>query len=502
MRTYCYGYRSSEIPSLQINIDTDPDCHMIRYTQSQTTTREVVQTSLGCHVHGAALPHVDPSDSQTVLDGIKKRIAISMPKMLPGYRRRFRRFVQKWCTKNLKPLSSDCDLSLDHWLENTHYPLWRKEELREKFKKIINPKDPKYLNVKSFIKDETYNDFKHARTINSRTDEFKCLVGPYIKLVEKSVMTTQHFIKFVPKKERPRVLLERFYLKYKYIISTDFASFEAHFIELLEDVSMQVYSYMFRLLPTFVFIMSLLDNGLMYYNKCIFKWVTVLIWRRRMSGEMDTSLMNGLTNLLLLLFVMCEILGQDLEQVLPFVEGDDGIFGTNVLPPDKQWLYDHLGLDLKLEVCEDLADASFCGNVFDPKELVVVTDPREVLASFGWTSARYARSKTKRLKELLRSKAMSLAWEYTGCPVLQSLANYALRVTSDVRAKAAITNEYEREQLQEMMKEIRVSGIPNKEPPKQTRLLVERLYGISVHDQFAIEAYFNEKSDLLRSDRT
>jgi len=41
----------------------------------------------------------------------------------------------------------------------------------------VNPHDPRYSVVDSFVKDEFYTEPKHARVINSRSDEFKTLVA-------------------------------------------------------------------------------------------------------------------------------------------------------------------------------------------------------------------------------------------------------------------------------------------------------------------------------------
>lgn len=494
MRTYCYGYRSREIPSLCVptDITSEDRFQLLRYTRSDEVVRDVVQTSLGCHVHGASLPHVDPGDSQTVLDGIHKRIAVEMPEMKEEYRLQFRNMVQCWLKENLVPLPSDSDTSIEHWLDNTHYPAYRKEELKLKNSKILDPHAKRWKKVKSFIKDETYVDWKHARTINSRTDEFKTLVGPYIKLVEKIVLKGSNFIKYVPKRDRPRVLKERFLNKYKYLISTDFSSFEAHFIRLLEDTEFLLYEFMFQNLPKKEEILRLLREGLLEWNECVFKYATIKIWRRRMSGEMSTSLGNGFANLMLLLFIG-KLQGETLN---PYCEGDDGIAGMNSLPPSKEWLYENLGLELKISICEDLADASFCGNVFDPSDLLVVTNPIEVILGFGWTTSRYAKSSTKRLKELLRSKALSLLHEYPGAPILGSLGRYALRMTEGLRARGALMNEYQREEFALMIEDFKNKGIPMVDPPIGTRRLVTRLYGITISDQIAIEKYLDSKQDL------
>lgn len=469
---------------------------MLRYTESEKNVRPVVQVSLGPHVEGAALPHVDPSDSKTVLDGIKKRIAVSMPRMPPHYRQRFRAFVREWLKNNLTPLPPETDYSVPVWLSKTNYPLYRRTQLQNTSDRLKDFWSKRHDKVKSFIKDETYNDFKHARTINSRSDEFKTIAGPYVKAIEKVLFKLKWFIKYVPKKDRPKVLLDRFGQQYKYNVATDFASYEAHFDELLEDTEFELYEYMLQYAPMGKIIIQRLRQAMLNFNLLVFKYATVKLWRRRMSGEMSTSMGNGFANLMLIMFIM-SLQG---ETVDPFVEGDDGLFGCHRPPPSKQWLYDNLGLDLKMDILENVNEASFCGNIFDTSDLLTVTNPIDVLLGFGWTTNKYARASQKTLKQLLRAKSYSLLYEYPGHPILQSLALYGLRVTSGLKAKFNPSNYYERENLAHMLSEISLDSLPAVETPKNTRMLVQKLYGVTIEQQLSLEHYFNTKNDLLPID--
>lgn len=492
-RTVAYGYRFMEINALQKETHTTEDFKVHRYMDSPENDRKPVLVSLGPHVLGACEPHVDTGHAATAFAGAKKRLGIYLPGMTNYHRRRFRRFVSNWCKKNLKPLDPNTDFSLETWLENTNYPLWRKNQLRIACSRIRDPHAKRHKKVKSFIKDETYPDFKHARTINSRSDEYKTLVGPYIKQLEKKLFQTPWFIKYIPMADRPKALLERLNCKYRYIYSTDFSSFEAHFTQLLEDTEFILYEYMFQSIPDRDYILKLLREGLLGTNELTFKYFLISVWRRRMSGEMSTSCGNGFANLMLILYIVEEIMGEKTE---PYCEGDDGVFGTQTKCPDAKWLYSQLGISLKMEVCENVADASFCGNVFDPEDQLIVTDPIAALVTFGWTTNKYVRASEKRLKELLRSKALSLCFQYRGNPILSELGQYGLRVTRGVRARSGETNEYMREEHATMVEEMKKTGIPNVPVPYKTRLLVATRYGVSIADQYKIENYLRNKNDL------
>jgi len=178
------------------------------------------------------------------------------------------------------------------------------------------------------------------------------------------------------------------------------------------------------------------------------------------------------------------------------VEGDDGLSGANSLPPSKDWLYHNLGVDLKLDVIDKVSSASFCGNVFDPTDLLVVSNPIEIIVGFGWTTRRYVRSSHKRHMELLRSKSLSLLYQYRGNPILSSLAQYGLRVTKGYRARAGVMNEYEREQFSVMVEDMKRNGLPIIPVPHNTRVLVFELYGITIEDQLLIEQYLDSLNNL------
>jgi len=451
-----------------------------------------VAVSLGCHVPGVALPHVDPNDTDTVLDGIRKRFACKMPDMEMALQIKFHKFVRAWIRKNLKPLKADSDVSVETWLKSTNYPQWRREELLKKYLKIQDPLDKRWADVKSFIKDEVYPDYKHAKAINSRTDEYKTLVGPIFRLIEKQLFALPYFIKKIPVRDRPQHIIDRHYKPGAKYFATDFTAFEAHHKYYLYLIcSFELYTYMAMDLPSGPQWLRLISY-MLGTNKCVFKVLIAFIKATKMSGEMDTSLCNGFTNLMLMLFMFFEETGEEVE---PSVEGDDGITDFFTSPPSED-LIRRMGLKLKAEVHEQLETASFCGMVFDFKDRGIVADPLAELATFGWTTARYQRSGQKRHMELLRAKAYSLIYQYPACPILVSLGLYGLRVTEGYRMRAPITNEYERSMWNEMMNFIREKGLPAVPPQDNTRRLVERLYNVSIDDQKKIEKYLDDKNDL------
>lgn len=461
--------------------------------------------SLGCHTQGVCLPHPDPADPPTLEAGVRKRFAFKPPDADLQKLERLRSFVRGWLRKHLTPLDPHADTSVEGWLAKCPYPAWRKDELmRKHLAAVLMTTDgqtsncSKMFRCKSFMKDETYLKYKHARAINSRTDEFKTFVGPIFKLIEEQLFKLDWFIKKVPVADRPQFIKDRiFKLGAKYF-ATDFTSFEALFTaELMNACEMELYRYMVSDLPGGQEFLELLEAALLQENECVFKFFTVWIRATRMSGEMCTSLGNGFSNLMFFLF-LCSELG---SEAIGVVEGDDGLFAVTGQPPTSDD-FKSLGLVIKMEEHTDLCTASFCGLIFDEEDCINVTDPREELATFGWCPARYARSRTKIQLMMLRCKALSMAHQYPGCPILSALAQYGLRVTREVRfymrgfmeKQGSHLSTWEREQVlaalrDEAKVEIRI-------PPMRTRLLVERQFGVTIAEQLAIESKLDSMTKL------
>jgi hypothetical protein len=459
--------------------------------------RPVVQASLGCHVVGAALPHCDPSDPVTMQAGVRKRFGCETPQPKSDKLKRLRLFVQRFCREKLKPISVNADRSVEAWLAKTKYPNARKDELLRKHTKILRLSE-KHFRCKSFMKDETYSEFKHARGINSRSDEFKTKVGPIFRLMEEEVYKLKQFIKHVPVKDRAQYIKDMLFRVGAVYFESDYTTFEALFrYEIMDAVEFELYDYMTSNLPEHDEFMVLIRRVLGGTNHCDFKQFWVELEATRMSGEMCTSLGNGFTNLLLMLFI-CSELGSETEGV---VEGDDGLFRIDGPIPTSED-FAELGFVIKLQVHDDLCSASFCGIIFDSDECINVTNPAEVLCTFGWTTNRYAKSSRRKKMDLLRCKALSYAWQYPGCPIIQSLAQYGLRMTKKTNSahfrnfveQKWMASMWEREQI---LTHLYDNSVPIKEVGMQTRLLVERKFNISVESQLMIEKYLDELDELV-----
>jgi len=308
--------------------------------------------------------------------------------------------------------------------------------------------------------------------------------------MEEEVYKCPYFIKHVPVRDRAQEI-EKLRVSGTAVGQTDFTGFEAHFSpELLDMCEFELYDWMVsQLSGDGAAFMSRVRRAIAGVNHCIFKWFIALILARRMSGEMCTSLGNGFTNLMFILFaclVLCHMSFVDVR-----VEGDDGVFaGSGDLPTAA--MFESLGCDIKIEQHSDVNVASFCGLIYDPHDLIVVTDPRPVLADFGHVHYDYRFASSETLLVLLRCKGLSMLHQYPGCPIIQSLGLCILKVTKGVDPRNYIYNSstlsmWERDQLREAYEQ----NLPTKPVPHRTRELVEMMFELPINVQIEIEQYLD-----------
>lgn len=501
-----YGYRVGEVELPEVG-PVDITARLKAYREVDLSRRTPVQVSLGPHVNGFAMPHPDPNDPFTTLVGSAKRFCTRMPDIDKGLYNEFRAFVENKVKELFVPLPPDSDTTIETWLEGTTYPTWRKEQLRTAFdsaggrEAILESRDRhgrrEHLKLKCFMKDEVYPSFKHARAINSRSDAFKVLVGPIMKLIDNELFSRPEFIKKIPVSMRPEKMMQDLYIIGESVMPTDYTAFEATFVKELMAVSNWFQKYMTSCLPDGEWWSTIVAEAEQGVNVCRFRDFVIEIEAKRMSGEMDTSQSNGFMNWMFVLFWA----HKTNNRVVTEIEGDDGIplfvpisNSTKTAPPTTEQ-FAKLGANIKIEKASTLEEASFCGQVFDIDDRLNVTDPREVLATFGYATRKYANSRAAVKKTLLRCKALSLAYQYPGCPIISSIAKYGMRVTRSHDVRHMVSkwqNTYERDQLLEALQH------PIVDTPVgfNTRCLVEKLFHIPISVQLDIESYFDNKNDF------
>jgi len=367
----------------------------------------------------------DVTDHDTMLRGCLNRFCAKNPEVTAEVLDELADFVEDQILSEFSFVLTPTDVpTYAEYIDSTHHPEWRKEELRAAARSFDDkPLCPKDYAIKSHGKRETYPSYKHARGINSRCDRFKVYVGRYFRALEHKVFAHPAFIKKIPYKDRAAYIFDMLGDKPGPYFETDYSHFESHFIpEVMDALEMRLYEHAFSQFPDVV---NILNGALMGKNKCCFRDFTISILGTRMSGEMCTSLGNGFSNLMLARFVAHRKHGS----IIGVVEGDDGLFSSSV--PITSDDFRAVGFDIKILSHNDLLRTRFCGMTMS-SDLCALTDPGEVFLNFGWShSVMHLGSEKVRLG-LLRAKALSLLYEHPRCPLVTALAKRALALTAGV----------------------------------------------------------------------
>lgn len=326
------------------------------------------------------------------------------------------------------------DVLRDIWLDDSHnYTQKRKELLRFLaalyYSHQIRPESIYIMS--SFIKKEYYDKLKEPRIINSRTDTFKTLVGPYIHQVEKLVMSNGHFIKHMHPEEvamKMNEIAQSHYCVYE----TDYSSFEGSFdLDFMQHIEWLMFQHVLVNYPQ---ILDIIRPCYFGKNVCTYKKKWKCSFEgSRMSGDMWTSLCNGFSNYVMVsYYIYCARQEHGYFNADFIVEGDDGFIGTDYpLPFEKAKL---LGFDLKCEQKFDKNDVSFCGICEYHGKLI--PDIPRILNKYGYSFDRDViqsyihptKSNMKKRKDLIHSKALSLLAQSQGIPILQAVAQQQLRL--------------------------------------------------------------------------
>lgn len=475
-------------------------------------------------IEGLVLPLSSAYNIEAVLRGIAKRM---YPTELPidmSLMRELRNFSRNQIRNNYSPL----DLRdywqnyleyVTSWLSQTNYNGQRKKELmkcatwiNENLSEVRNcihefvkgnksKLSSKLFDVKSFVKNEFTATEKEARIINSRSDYFKVIMGPIAKMMEEKVYDLsnnlgKHFIKHVAVKERPHYLQEHVETPFSLYYATDYTSFENSFgVKQQLALEQQLYKWLLKDSPDLydIFKVQLRSVNCRFRNVCVRPPVM------RMSGEMTTSLGNGISNLLLFKFMMYKN-GLDPESARGVVEGDDGLWS---LPRNIDVsMAEKLGFRLKLVIHNSVNEASFCGQIFDTTNNVVLTDPYYAMASMGWAAKTGTWNEEKQAM-VTACKALSMLYQYQGCPVIQALAECSYRNSGWTLGKEALIEKVKQSAMNSYIKdwyletlhsEARGTGVAN-----STRALFEKLYNFPIAAQFELENLLKEQKGWMKT---
>lgn len=465
------GYRTEKYLK---DLATLPVKEGFKYKVHVFNVKPYVSSSLTAYIFGAVRP-------KPVIDryGVEYSLCKRIGRKPPGcpthaMYARLRRFVHAFCVKNLTPLEEI--MSFDEWLEKSKYPMKKQEEFRV-LRENYRIEDVKKAKVKCFLKDEAYNEFKALRMICSREDSAKVWLGPIFKSIEEVVFKLPFFVKGLTEQERVEKLVSLFGERTCYV--TDYSAFETHFVyDLMVNCEMVMYSWMLKNFPEELEAVKVILGK----NKLESKVFHGTIEAVRMSGECNTSLGNGFSNAMLMLF-FCHENGIEVGNFV--VEGDDGLFelSREISPRE----FEPYGLNLKIE--RTVAHkSSFCGCIYNPVTHTNFGDVIRHCVDMGWSSKKHMNLPEKRQNELLHARAFSFCAQYPGVPILWKMCS--LIITKLPRVTFCRAYKYLDRYKQQTMPVHLVERVI--EPNLDDRYYMEEVFGVSVEDQLRIEKDFEE----------
>lgn len=486
-----YGYRVNEVPIAPLGL-IKPDLRIKTLSVAVKARRVLVAVNLGCSVAGCAPPTPDIGDVVNVVSGAAKRFGGLTPYAHHGVLRELRDFTRKWLHANLRRLSDGDVPDTETWLAHTHYSETRKAELRRALEEhpVLTRRD---LICNSFLKLEYYmaDEWKYPRCINARSDACKVHFGPLVHAMEKELFALRQFVKYTPVSERPNHIYDVCYAPGATYIATDYSSFEAHFIpEVARSLEWQLYSYLLGSTQAGRRELPWIRRALVEVNLCRFKSCVVKVPGVRMSGDMWTSLGNGFSNLMLMLFC-CHKKGANVTGV---VEGDDGLFRVEGPAPTVAD-FAALGWTIKLETGKELGKMGFCKQYFDLDVRENVVNPAETLCKVGWSTSRLRLGGPNIRAALLRAKADSLVAQYPNAPVVRSLAEYIFRCVGFGGTRA-----YDAGWSPGYHDQERPRWTAHYRPDWRNYAVVEQVFGVSVSVQRGIEQYLDSLTSLQELD--
>jgi hypothetical protein len=282
----------------------------------------------------------------------------------------------------------------------------------------------------------------------------------------------------------------------------DATSYESSFeAELKDAVETTTYMYMMSLQE-----ISLVEEFESLYEitrgdvEVEHRHFVALLPESKKSGEMDTSLSNSLTTLL-----VAEFIAEETKQSVNVIaEGDDNLANWSVFVPDATH-FKRLGIIAKIETPADIASASFCGLVFSLEDSTILTNPFTQLAKFAWASGQYVNCSRVKKRILLRVKALSYLYQFPGCPVVQELAVMGLRLSSGVTVRdcwkevlskrnAGLGGMYWTEVVLKALSAFERGDLPVRAVTDASRFQMEKVFGFSVDQQLRTEDYLARHS--------
>lgn len=354
----------------------------------------------------------------------------------------------------------------------------------------------------TFVKDEECDEFKHNRLIQSMSDKAKRqdymgIFSRLVKSVEVVAYDTPGNVKHTTLDERLRRCRA---LGLHNLMTSDYSSFEAsHKKNVCEAVFRPFFMHVFQLLPKqreYVdLIMHMLTTDRMYTigrkSKPDNFLVAFDIIPIEQSGDPTTALLNLILNMIAYLDVYSEK-GVPIERTVELIilEGDDDVNDPLDLDFDKRD-FAKRGLIAKIVKGLSLEQAGLCQMFFHPEVDVICPNPIKKMAACFKVPIKYVHAGQKTHKSLLRMQGMCVLSTHAKSPVVHSMGRAMLRITSGVNVQDAHWELLSYSASVSAAKAVKWSTIENQTVDMRSRLMVERVFGMSVEMQLHIESLFD-----------
>lgn len=421
-KVYAYGVRVGEMGLPETEVAEGVKIKIPAQPKSRQRCKTYMALPFG-KARGWAPLSADANDVPTQEYGLRKRLLRPVPPVAADVLQRLAAFVDDWCERHLTPIQNVP--TFEEWIGDTPYSEKRREQLRKWYYKYNGDVPPRWLcrKIDSFIKREAYLERKAARWINSRHDAFKAWSGRFFHAIEEAVFKLPNFVKHMTMAERVAAIMQLDKAGH-FFYENDYKAFESHMVpQIMRAVELRVYKFLLRHYP---YEYAAIERTLAGENKLRTRaGVKASVRGRRMSGDMCTSVGNGLTNLLVVEFIVAEKVGDVNSGLHALVEGDDGLFASPVELAAED--FEKMGFTAEIHKIDHPWQGHFCGASLAP-DGTVLKDPHKVLSTFGWTHSMIGCGEETAMG-LLRAKALSLTHEAPQCPIVGKLARAALDFT-------------------------------------------------------------------------
>lgn len=336
------------------------------------------------------------------------------------------------------PPGHDFRTALRDWMTHCdRYTVKKKQQLYDLLEQILSGSyeapyhgrgDPLGLRViNMFQKCENYESIKEPRAISACSESLKAYIGGFIHLVDKhAINTTPFFVKGMNPQQvdRRRRLMSQ---KWSLFMGSDYSSYEgSQDYQWINMIEKEIYKVWLANYPeVYKILADLYENGHdIYWKKRYFGH----LMGKRMSGDVQTSIGNGICNAVIWKYVSY-ITNTPIELL---VEGDDAFICSDAELDVR--IVNDLGFDCKIdgpttnyeEICF-LSRYSINGHAFGniPKVLdkIGVVKSMHMVKQFKRGSKR----SLKEIRDYAYTKAYCYMVMYAGTPIIDPLCRSIMR---------------------------------------------------------------------------